>query len=92
MIDGSEPPEFSSTVLTNRSVVEDGSLPLVIGVDINATDPNSSPGSAIGQYRVLTNGMMAMPQLSEMLLSHTSRMVILRGLIRSSLRSTIQPV
>ena len=56
VIDGSEPPEFSSTVLTNRTVVEDGSLPLVIGVDINATDPNSSPGSAIGQYRVLANG------------------------------------
>ena len=29
--------------------------------------------------------MMAMPQLSEILLSHTSRMVILAGLIRSSL-------
>ena len=56
VVDGSEPPEFSSTVLTNRTVVEDGSIPLVIGVDINATDPNSSPGSGIGQYRVLTNG------------------------------------
>jgi hypothetical protein len=57
VVDGSEPPEFNSTVLTNRSVVEDGSLPLVFGVDINATDPNSSPGSGIDQYRVLTNGI-----------------------------------
>ncbi|MBT3667379.1 MAG: hypothetical protein HN548_07850, partial [Opitutae bacterium] len=57
VVDGSEPPEFNSTVLTNRSVVEDGSIPLVFGVDINATDPNSSPGSGIDQYRVLTNGI-----------------------------------
>ena len=56
VVDGSEPPYFNSSVLTNRTVVEDGSLPLVFGDDINATDPNSSSGSGIGQYRVLTNG------------------------------------
>ena len=41
VVDGSEPPEFDSSNLTNRSILEDGSLPLVFGVDINATDPNT---------------------------------------------------
>ena len=55
VVDGSEPPEFNSTILTNRSILEDGSLPLVFGVDINATDPNV--GGGIDQYSILTNGM-----------------------------------
>ena len=86
------PQNLVPLILTNRTVVEDGSLPLVIGRGYQCYRSQFLPGSAIGQYRVLTNGMMAMPQLSEILLSHTSRMVILAELIRSSLRSTIQPV
>ena len=55
VVDGSEPPEFNSTILTNRSILEDDSLPLVFGVDINASDPNT--GGGIAGYRILTNGM-----------------------------------
>ena len=55
VVDGSEPPEFDSSNLTNRSILEDGSLPLVFGVDINATDPNT--GGGIAGYRILSNGM-----------------------------------
>ena len=55
VVDGSEPPEFDSSNLTNRSILEDGSLPLVFGVDINATDPNT--GGGIAGYRILNNGM-----------------------------------
>ena len=55
VVDGSEPPEFNSSNLTNRSILEDGSLPLVFGVDINASDPNT--GGGIAGYRILNNGM-----------------------------------
>ena len=53
---GSEPPEFSTAIQTNISVSEDGSLPLLFGSDINATDSNGA-GNQIEGYRVLTNGI-----------------------------------
>ena len=55
VIDGNETPEFNASIITTLSVVEDNSIPLGIGTDINASDPNS--GGGIDQFQVLTNGM-----------------------------------
>ena len=95
VLDGSEPPEFDSTNLTNRSILEDGSLPLVFGVDINATDPNT--GGGIAGYRILSNGMYGNATITgdinnQLLISHMFQMEISLVQMLLLLRSIIQPV
>ena len=95
VVDGSEPPEFDSSNLTNRSILEDGSLPLVFGVDINATDPNT--GGGIAGYRILSNGMYGNATITGeliilLLISHMFQMEISLVQMLLLLRSIIQPV
>lgn len=69
VIDGSEPPEFNASIITSISVVEDNSIPLVIGTDINASDPNV--GGGVDQYRVLTNGVYGNATITSGVFSYT---------------------